>query len=106
MAQITDHRSQDINAKYVNEKIDIWYKENIENAPVVYVNNPHGYGLPYLRWQNVRDISTHQARLVCIELIKQKECTHHAVLPNEYGCGFVCRDCRKMLRPKGGWEAV
>lgn len=97
-----------VTLKKVQDKFDQWFKENIENAPIVYSQNGgtdmednkkerwvgKAYSIPS---------DTHTARLVMIEPIPKKECLHNEIFFSEVCRKFVCTECKQKLEPKGGW---
>lgn len=82
-------------AKAAQAKFDVWFKDNIESAPVVWFNDDKTMS-PFWEASSKQDeLHTHSARLVMIEEIK-KECKHpqneFIIFPSSAGkarCG-VC----------------
>lgn len=97
--------SKDLAVQQVQTKFNNWFKENIENAPVVYGTFENGKtGQPFGS-ERMR-LDTHQARLIDIQEIK-KECVKHEprVFEGWYeGQSIPCKHCQTMLSPE--WKEV
>lgn len=96
----------------VQAKFDNWYKENIESAPVVY--GPYKSTTGYSDFsEDQKHADVYQARLICIEEIKNKECEHDYQTyelelhwRKDEKLKIICPECKKELVPKNGWECV
>jgi hypothetical protein len=90
----------------VQEHFDLWYRENIESAPLVQGWFPGTY--PNGTWTSsevIHNISTHTARLIDIQEIK-KECANHEPMSFEaytIDGKYICRHCSVELIPE--WRA-
>jgi hypothetical protein len=77
----------------------------LEAQPVVYGRKHSWHEGPQAALS--ADMSdTHQARLVCIEEIRPKECAHNSRKIHVGDSEFECVLCQKIIKPKGGWETV
>lgn len=94
-------------------------EEILQKSPVVYGHSSIRLGKApdSMLWLNYQsdDGDTHQARLICVEEIKPKECEHeldHARYPHRANCfsfsplihAMFCIKCGAKIRAK--WEAV
>lgn len=83
-------------AAHAQAKFDVWFKDNILSAPLVYANDPNPG-----EWTRVQfPIDTHTARLIDVQEIK-KECVKHEP-PKSYESTqkIFCINCNVELTPE------
>lgn len=93
--------SKDLAVQQAQAKFDNWFKENIENAPVIYVRAGKNCG-----WLGSTDNlkgDTHKARLVDIQEIK-KDCKHEPPKSYESTQRIFCVNCNIELVAE--WKAA